>query len=182
MLNIGDKFVLTDTAIVDNYGEEFRNRVFTVSNVITNSSEHIGYDDSMKGMALYSAVENDFHNSVYEYEIEELESIKYKCDSKSCCKSYNDRGCLTASVIDSAMLLCDECKANEEHFLIPSVEFWHERDFASVTVFVGDKIIFECFDEKVYEMVESGLFKFEDEKSVIAYCKEVGLLKEQGEC
>lgn len=69
MLKIGDKFMLTEDAI-DNYGEQYRDKIFTVSHVATNTEQHRGYDNSMEGMALYDAEELNF--SVYEYEIEEV--------------------------------------------------------------------------------------------------------------
>lgn len=68
MLKIGEKFTLTNDA-VENYGEEYRDKVFTVSHVATSQEGHRGYDDSMEGMALYDAEELNF--SVYEYEVEE---------------------------------------------------------------------------------------------------------------
>lgn len=61
----GDHFFLTDDA-VDNYGEKYRDKIFTVSNVARNSKEHRGYDEGMNGMNLYDAEELSF--SVYEFE------------------------------------------------------------------------------------------------------------------
>lgn len=68
-MKIGDTFKLTNDAL-DNYGEEYRDRVFTVSHVAKSKSDHPGYDESANGMALYDA--EGFNNSVYEYEVEEV--------------------------------------------------------------------------------------------------------------
>jgi hypothetical protein len=59
MLKIGDKFKLTADAI-ENYGEEFKNRWFTVEYIDTFTNE---------GAPLYDAKELNF--SVYDWEIEE---------------------------------------------------------------------------------------------------------------
>lgn len=67
-MKVGDKFVLTDEA-VDNYGEEYRDRVFTVTYVSRNTDDHPGYDTGV-GELLYDA--EDFGNSVYEYEVEQV--------------------------------------------------------------------------------------------------------------
>lgn len=66
MLKIGEQFILTEDAI-ENYGEEYEGKKFTVSHVARNTKEHPGYDNSMEGMALYDAKELNF--SVYEYEV-----------------------------------------------------------------------------------------------------------------
>lgn len=65
-MDIGDTFKLTDNAI-DNYGEWYRDREFTVSHVATSQDEHIGYDAAMEGEKLYDAEELNF--SVYDYEV-----------------------------------------------------------------------------------------------------------------
>lgn len=65
-MKVGDKFIFTDEAIA-NYGEEFKGKTFTVEHVATSKKEHIGYDKSAKGMALYDAEELQF--SLYEYEV-----------------------------------------------------------------------------------------------------------------
>lgn len=77
-LNVGDKFRLSDNA-VENYGEKFRGKLFTVSHVATKympASEfysrgnpegfHPGYDGD-SGEPLYDAKELNF--SVYGWEI-----------------------------------------------------------------------------------------------------------------
>lgn len=69
MLKIGEKFILNEDAI-EHYGKEYQGKEFTVSYVATSEDEHKGYDEGMKGMALYDAKELFF--SVYEYEIEEI--------------------------------------------------------------------------------------------------------------
>lgn len=59
------------------------------------------------------------------------------------------------------------------------VDFWQERDRASVVVYTNedrDVTIAEWWDGQVHEMIEDGFFKFDDTDSVIAYCREVGLL------
>lgn len=69
MLEVGDKFILTEDAI-DNYGEQYRGKEFEVIGVATSSEEHIGYDEVMSGMALYDALGLEF--SVYDYEVEKV--------------------------------------------------------------------------------------------------------------
>lgn len=75
MMKIGDAFKLTDSAL-EIYGEEYRDRVFTVNHVATSKDDHPGYDESVNSpdtdekMALYDA--EDFDNSVYEYEVEQV--------------------------------------------------------------------------------------------------------------
>lgn len=66
MLKIGDKITLTNEAI-QNYGEEYKNKEFTISHIAYNINDHEGYDETLNGMALYDCEELDF--SVYEYEI-----------------------------------------------------------------------------------------------------------------
>ena len=66
MLKVGDKITLTNEAI-ENYGEEYQNREFTITHIAFNENEHMGYDNSLDGMALYDLSEFDF--SVYDYEI-----------------------------------------------------------------------------------------------------------------
>lgn len=65
-MELGDKFILTENAL-ENYGESYRDKEFTVSHVATNESEHPGYDAGMKGENLYDAHELEF--SVYDYEV-----------------------------------------------------------------------------------------------------------------
>lgn len=75
----GDQFKLTDEAI-ENYGEQYRDQVFTVSHVADKympSDEfykkgmpegyHPGYDSGLEGENLYDAEELEF--SVYDYEV-----------------------------------------------------------------------------------------------------------------
>ncbi len=66
---ISDKFTLTDDAI-DNYGEEYRGRVFEIDGVYHNHKEHQGYDMGVYPMQLVEAI--DFNYAVYEWEIERL--------------------------------------------------------------------------------------------------------------
>lgn len=66
MLKVGDKITLTDEAI-ENYGEEYQNKEFTIEHIAFSKNDHIGYDNGLEGMALYDLRELDF--SVYEYEI-----------------------------------------------------------------------------------------------------------------
>ena len=68
MMKVGQEFTLTDDAI-ENYGERYRGKKFTVSHVATNEKQHRGYDSGMNGMPLYDAKELNF--SVYEYEVVE---------------------------------------------------------------------------------------------------------------
>lgn len=78
-LHKGDKFKLTNEAI-QNYGEKFSGKIFTVSHVATKympASEfyqkgqpegfHPGYDNSIPNEPLYDAKELNF--SVYHWEI-----------------------------------------------------------------------------------------------------------------
>ena len=66
-MKIGDKFTLTSDA-VENYGSEYANKVFTVSHIAYDKSQHPGYDEGLNGQALYDAEELQF--SVYDYEVE----------------------------------------------------------------------------------------------------------------
>jgi hypothetical protein len=69
MLQSGEQFKLNEDAL-QNYGEKYRDIIFTVKFVSTSKKDHPGYDNSMKGMPLYDA--NGFPGSVYQYEIEEV--------------------------------------------------------------------------------------------------------------
>lgn len=65
----GDTFKMTEEAL-DNYGEEYRDKIFTVSHVATSKEDHPGYDEAADGMKLYDADELKF--SLYEYEVEQV--------------------------------------------------------------------------------------------------------------
>lgn len=67
---IGSKVKMTDDAL-ENYGQQYRNRVFTVTHVATKqgrgNNAHPGYDSSMKGEGLYDL--SDFNCSLYDWEL-----------------------------------------------------------------------------------------------------------------
>jgi hypothetical protein len=63
---VGMKFILTDDAI-ENYGEEYRDKVYKVRGVFKSVKEHRGFDEGV-GQPLYEADNLPF--AVYEYEIE----------------------------------------------------------------------------------------------------------------
>ncbi len=65
-MRIGDKFTLTDDAI-DNYGNQFADKEFTVVHVARNIKEHPGYDTGVSPQYLYDAEELTF--SVYDWEV-----------------------------------------------------------------------------------------------------------------
>lgn len=55
----------------ENYNS-FKNDVLIVTHVATNTDEHPGYDDSLKGQALYDLKTEDggqIHCSLYDYEL-----------------------------------------------------------------------------------------------------------------
>jgi hypothetical protein len=58
------------------------------------------------------------------------------------------------------------------------VDFWAERDRASIVISDDNgKIIAEWWDEEVVEMIEQGLFEWENARSVIQYLADLGILK-----
>jgi len=84
---VGQKVTMTDDAL-DNYGEEYRGKVFIIKSKATKympSKEfyangmpdgyHPGYDEGVKGMGLYDLVTSDdgddFGNSLYDWELKE---------------------------------------------------------------------------------------------------------------
>lgn len=67
-MKIGDQFRLTEDAL-ENYGNKY-DGVYTVSYVSRNRRDHPGYDEGMKGRALYDAEELSF--SLYDWEVEEV--------------------------------------------------------------------------------------------------------------
>jgi len=59
------------------------------------------------------------------------------------------------------------------------VDTWFERDRASIVVYKGDTEIAEWWDDDVRQMFEDGFFNNRNlEKSVIDYCKSVGIIRE----
>ena len=62
---IGDKIKMTNVAI-ENYGNKYAGRVFTVSHIARNRQEHPGFDECA-GSALYDFEELNF--SLYEWEM-----------------------------------------------------------------------------------------------------------------
>ena len=81
-MKIGDKFELTEDAL-ENYGAEYKDKVFTVSHVATAympakefyakgspNGFHPGYDNGVKGQSLYDSEELNF--SVYDWEVNKL--------------------------------------------------------------------------------------------------------------
>lgn len=65
-LQIGQKARMTNNAL-ENYGEEYRGKVFTVCHVARNRAEHPGYDEGVSPDRLYDFNELEF--SLYDYEI-----------------------------------------------------------------------------------------------------------------
>lgn len=63
---VGDKVMMTNDAL-ENYGFKYEGKKFTVSHVATNTSEHPGYDNGVKGQALYDLKELGF--SLYDWEV-----------------------------------------------------------------------------------------------------------------
>ena len=73
MFKIGDKVRVSEYNDNDNY-DEFRDKTLIITSIYTNSNEHMGYDESMEGMALYEFTTEegkDVPYALYEYEIEE---------------------------------------------------------------------------------------------------------------
>jgi len=73
----GDKVKVASNNDNENYNP-FRNKTLTITEKATSSKQHPGFDDGMKGEALYSFVDkdgNDIPFSLYDYE---LESVKRK--------------------------------------------------------------------------------------------------------
>lgn len=68
-LQIGDKVKMNDVAI-ENYGEEYRDKTFTVSKISRSTEEHPGYDEGLADEALYDFEELEF--SLYDYEVYEV--------------------------------------------------------------------------------------------------------------
>lgn len=68
-LQIGDKVKMNDVAI-ENYGEEYRDKTFTVSKISRSTKDHPGYDEGLAGEALYDFEELEF--SLYDYEVYEV--------------------------------------------------------------------------------------------------------------
>ena len=66
---MGSKFELTREA-VEHYGEVYGDRVFTVTHVVDENSNHPAFDNALKGMKLYSA--DGLPYSVYDYEVKEV--------------------------------------------------------------------------------------------------------------
>ncbi len=74
MYKIGDRVKVSDYNDNDNY-DDFRDKVLIITDIYTNSSEHMGYDESMEGMALYEFITEEGEEipcALYEYEIEEI--------------------------------------------------------------------------------------------------------------
>jgi len=62
----GQKAQMTDDA-VDNYGEKYRGKWFTVQSVAFSKDDHPGYDDCIPGEPLYDFEELPF--SLYGWEL-----------------------------------------------------------------------------------------------------------------
>lgn len=59
----------------------------------------------------------------------------------------------------------------------PYVLFYNQSDGISIVVMRGEKPLVEWVNEEVVELERGGHLKFEDEESVLAYCRTVGLLE-----
>ena len=70
MYNVYDRVTMTEDAL-DNYGEEYRDVVFKVTQVARNENDHPGYDMGVYPQRLYdlSIDGNDFACSLYDYEL-----------------------------------------------------------------------------------------------------------------
>lgn len=70
----------------------------------------------------------------------------------------------------------DENTIEEESY---SVDFWQERDRASVVVTnnLTGQTVYEAWDEDVYNDVDLGLYNFGDTESVLDYLRDVGIIK-----
>ena len=69
--NLGERVRMTDDAL-ENYGEKYRGKIFTVSHIAKNREEHSGYDEGVGKQALYDLKLNgkDFGSSLYDWELE----------------------------------------------------------------------------------------------------------------
>lgn len=67
-------------------------------------------------------------------------------------------------------------------FNIVDVDWWQERDRASVVVFDNENrraTLWEAWDEEVYELIEDGFIKWHDDSSVLDYLEDVGVLEHE---
>lgn len=65
--SIEDKVVMTEDAL-QNYGEEYRDKVFTIIHAADNKNDHPGYDDGVYPMGLYDL--DGLEYSLYDWELE----------------------------------------------------------------------------------------------------------------
>jgi hypothetical protein len=75
MYKIGDLVKVSSENDNDNY-DDFREKVLRIVHVATNTSQHMGYDESMQRMGLYDLETLDgkeINYSLYEYELEDAE-------------------------------------------------------------------------------------------------------------
>ena len=70
---LGDKIKMTDDAI-DNYGQQYKDKSFTISHIANSVEDHMGYDEGMGGENLYDLDELEF--SLYDYEVESASESK----------------------------------------------------------------------------------------------------------
>jgi hypothetical protein len=70
--SIGDLVKMTDDAL-ENYGEEWKDTVFTITNAAKSVHDHPGYDESIYPQVLYDLkvyeTDEDFPNSLYDWEL-----------------------------------------------------------------------------------------------------------------
>ncbi len=68
----GDVVMVEPNNDNENY-DDFRNRPLRITHVATNTNQHPGYDDFIKGQGLYDFVDDetgeDIHSSLYDYEL-----------------------------------------------------------------------------------------------------------------
>jgi hypothetical protein len=60
------------------------------------------------------------------------------------------------------------------------IDWWQERDRASVVVFRYDdheETVWEAWDDDARELVEDGFFKWENDTSLLDYLEEAGILE-----
>jgi len=70
---IGDKVKVAPHNDNDSY-DEFRDKVLIITHIATDDSGHVGFDETMKGQALYDFETKDGTDipfSLYDYEIED---------------------------------------------------------------------------------------------------------------
>ena len=71
-MQIGDKVKVSQDNDNENYNS-FRDKILIITHVATSTEDHPGFDESIRGEALYDFKDeagNDIHCSLYDYELE----------------------------------------------------------------------------------------------------------------